>query len=125
MNATLQKQATQWLRSASPVRGTLVSGIRFADETFVTQVNVNPQEFAAAALETMWRAVADAFEVLHTQHRPPTRLTWVYENTTLHCIQRADGTILGVIVARKNAEADLPGLGRLLADFQTQSVAAV
>ena len=125
MNATLQNQATQWLRAASPLRGTLVNGIRFADETFVTPVNVNPQEFTAAALETMWRAVADAFEVLRVQHLPPTRLTWVYKNTTLHCVQRADGPILSVVLTRKDAEADLPGLDRLLAEFQTQSVAAV
>lgn len=123
MSKAIQDQTTQWLRSAPGVRGTLVRGIRFSDETFVT--DVPNQNFAASALEAAWRVVADAFQVLHAQHLPPTRLTWVYERTILHCVQRTDGAILGVIVTRKPAEVDLTGLNQLLTEFQTKEPKSV
>ena len=117
MSEAIQEQTTQWLRRAPSVRGTLVRGIRFADETFVS--DVDSREFPVSALETAWRLVADTFEVLRAQHLPPTRLTWVYERTVLHCAQRADGAILGVFVTRKNLETDPAGLDRLLLEFQS------
>ena len=118
MSDAIQDQTTQWLRTASNVRGTLARGIRFADEKFVT--DVDSQDFVVGGLEAAWRVVADTFQVLRAQHLPPTRLTWTCERTVLHCVQRADGAILGVIVTAKNAEADLTGLDRLLMEFQMQ-----
>ncbi|MCC6819663.1 MAG: hypothetical protein V9H26_06345 [Verrucomicrobiota bacterium] len=123
MSEAIQDQTTRWLRTAPSVRGTLVRGIRFADETFVTDVDA--RDFPVSALETAWRLVADTFAVLRAQHLPPTRLTWVYERTVLHCVQRADGAILGVFVAKKSAETDPAGLDRLLSEFQTLVLPAV
>ena len=117
MSEAIQDQTTQWLRMAPSVRGTLVRGIRFADETFVS--DVDSRDFPTSALETAWRLVSDTFEVLRAQHLPPTRLTWVYERTVLHCVQRADGAILGVFVTKKSTEADPAGLDRLLTEFQS------
>lgn len=116
MNQASQDQTIQWLRRAPSVRGTLVRGIRFADETFCSDLDA--RDFPVSALEPAWRLVADTFAVLRAQHLPPTRLTWVYERTVLHCVQRADGAILGVFVTKKKTEADPAGLDRLLTEFQ-------
>jgi hypothetical protein len=123
MSEAIRAHTTQWLNTAPSVRGTLVRGIRFADETFVS--SVNHRDFPSSALETAWRLVADTFAVLRAQHLPPSRLTWIYERTVLHCVQRADGAILGVIVTKKNTETDLTGLNRLLVEFQTMVAPAV
>ena len=117
MSEAFQDQTAQWLRRAPSVRGTLVRGIRFADETFVS--DMDSRDFPASALEAAWRVVADAFQVLRAQHLPPSRLTWVYERTVLHCVQRTDGAILGVLVTHKSAETDPAGLERMLTEFQS------
>lgn len=117
MNEASADQTIRWLRRAPSVRGTLVRGIRFADETFVS--DVDSRDFPVSALEAAWRLVADTFAVLRAQHLPPTRLTWVYERTVLHCVQRADGAILGVFVTKKKTETDPAGLDRLLTEFQS------
>lgn len=115
MSEESKEKIVQWLRTTMVVRGVLVRGIRFADETFFSDVDA--REFPTAALEQAWRIVADTFEVLKAQRLPPTRLIWVHEKTTLHCAQRADGTILGVFVSRKTAEVDTATLERTLAEF--------
>lgn len=117
MSEAIQDQTVQWLRLTPSVRGTLVRGIRFADETFVSDVDT--RDFPVSALETAWRLVSDTFQVLRAQHLPPTRLTWVYQRTVLHCVQRADGAILGVVLTKKSTETDPAGLDRLLAEFQS------
>jgi len=116
MSEESKEQITQWLRTYPTVRGSLVRGIRFADETFVSDVDA--RDFPATALEQAWRSVADTFQVLSAQHLPPTRLTWVHERTVLHCVQRADGAILGVFLSRKTTDADPVALDKLLAEFQ-------
>lgn len=115
MSEESKEQILQWLRATTVARGVLVRGIRFADETFSSDVDA--RDFPTTALEQAWRIVADTFQVLKAQRLPPTRLTWVHEKTTLHCAQRADGTILGVFVSRKNAEADTAAVEKLLAEF--------
>ena len=118
MSEAIQDRMTQWLRIAPSVRGTLVRGIRFVNETFVS--DGDSRDFPTSALETAWRLVADAFQVLRAQHLPLTRLTWVHERTVLHFVQRADGAILGVIVAKKIADIDTTELDRLLTEFQSE-----
>jgi hypothetical protein len=115
MSDTSKEQILRWLRATAVARGVLVRGIRFADETFCSDVDA--REFPATALEQCWRIIADAFQVLRAQRLPPTRLTWVHEKTTLHFAQRADGVILGVFISRKNPEADVPAVERMLAEF--------
>jgi hypothetical protein len=112
-------QMAQWQRTMPIIRGTLARGIRFADETFVS--DGNDETFSASALQAAWRLVADAFQVLRAQHLPPTRLTWVHERTVLHFVQRADGAILGVIVKKKIADVDTAGLEQLLTGFQSKA----
>ncbi len=123
MSEAIQEQTAQWLRQAQSVPGTLVRGIRFADATFVS--DGDSREFPASALETAWRLVADTFAVLRAQHLPPTRLTWVYERTVLHCAQRADAAILGVFLPKKSTASDLAALDRLLTEFQSLVLPAV
>ncbi len=116
MNEDGKEQVSKWLRAAPTVRGTLVRGVRFPDQTFVS--DVDSRDFPAASLEQAWRVVGDTFQVLNAQHFPPTRLAWVYERSVLHCVQRPDGAILGVFVAKKNPDPDLTGLNTLLTEFQ-------
>ncbi len=123
MGEDLQTHTTQWLRKSPGVRGTLARGIRFSDKTFVTEVN--DAKFAEGAIEPAWRMVADAFQVLRAQHLTPTRLNWVFERAVLHCVQRADGALFGVIVTRKHGEVDLTGLSRLLMEFQSNMPMAI
>ncbi len=121
MNPEAQEQLTRWLRALPALRGVLVRGIRFPDETFVT--DFDSRDFPVAALEQAWRSVADTFQVLSAQQFPPTRLTWMYERTILHCVQREDGSILGVIVSKKGAESNPSDLDKLLQEFQSLAVA--
>jgi hypothetical protein len=121
MNEQGKEQISNWLRAAPPVRGMLVRGVRFPDQTFVSDVDA--RDFPASALEQAWRVVGDTFQVLSAQHFPPTRLSWVYERAFLHCVQRADGAILGVFLARENADVDRDGLDRMLTEFQRLAIA--
>jgi hypothetical protein len=116
MSKAVKERISEWLRAAPTVRGTLVRGVRFPDQTFVSDVDA--RDFPAGALEQAWRLVGDTFQVLSAQKFPPTRLSWVYERSVLHCVQRRDGAILGVFLARNNVESDAGDLKRLLAEFQ-------
>lgn len=116
MEDAAKEQIMQWLRATPPARGVLVRGIRFADATFVSDVDA--REFPATALEQAWRIVADTFQVLGAQRLPPTRLTWSHEKTVLYCARRTDGTILGAFVSRRTTELDPMALDKMLADFQ-------
>jgi hypothetical protein len=117
MSEKRKASIAEWLRAAPTVRGMLVRGIRFPDQSFVS--DVDPGDFPAAGLEQAWRLVGDTFQVLSAQQFPPSRLSWVYERMVLHCAQRPDGVILGIFLSRKNVETDSVGLNRLLADFQS------
>ncbi len=110
-----KQQITDWLQRTPSVRGVLVRGIRFADETFVC--DLDSRDFPMGALEQAWRSVADTFQVLTAQRLPPTRLSWVHERSVLHCVRREDGSILGVFVARKHGDLDSEGVDRLLSEF--------
>lgn len=115
MDEASKQRIAKWLNAAPVVRGMLVRGVRFPDQTFVTDTDA--RDFPVGALEQAWRTVDDTFQVLTAQQFPPTKLSWIFERSVLHCVQRADGAILGVILARKNVEADVLGLNRLLAEF--------
>lgn len=113
----LKEAATEWLRRAASVRGVLLRGLRFPDQTIVC--DVDSRDLTAAALEQAYRAVADTFQWLLPRQIPSARLVWSYDRTALHCVRRADKTILGAMVSTKPGEADLPGLERQLAEFVT------
>ncbi len=115
MNAVNKELITSWLRTSATLRGALVRGVRFPDETFVTDVDA--RDFSSTALEQAWRLVADTFQVLSAQRLPPSRLTWTYEKTILHYAQRADGSIFGIVLSRK-ADTDPATLDKLLTEFQ-------
>ncbi len=119
MSDLIPEQTARWLGTMPIVRGMLARGIRFADETFVSDGDA--ETFSASALQAAWRLVADAFQVLRAQHLPPTRLTWVHERTVLHFVQRTDGAILGVIVKKQIADVDTTGLEQLLIGFQSKA----
>jgi len=116
MDEGSKDRIAKWLSTAPIVRGMLMRGVRFPDQTFISDVDA--RDFSASALEQAWRVVDDTFQVLTAQHFPPTKLSWVFERSVLHCVQRADGAILGIFLARKNVEVDTIALNRLLTEFQ-------
>ena len=121
MDADSKEQIAKWLGRAPAVRGTLLRGVLFPDQSVVND-GADP-DFPTSALEQAWRVASDTFQVLNAQRFPPTRLSWVYERAVLHCVQRKDGTLLGVFLTRKTAEADNDGLTRLLGEFQNLELA--
>ena len=117
---TLKTQATEWLRHTPSVRGVLLRGLRFTDQTIVC--DVDSRDLTAAALEQAYRAVADTFQWLLPRQLPSAQLVWHYDRTTLHCVRRADKTILGAMATAKADDLDLPGLSRQLTEFQNLAV---
>ena len=113
----MKDAATEWLRRTPSVRGVLLRGLRFSDQTIVC--DVDSRDLTAAALEQAYRAVADTFQWLLPRQIPSAQLVWSYDRTALHCVRRADKTVLGAMVSAKPGEADLPGLDRQLAEFQS------
>lgn len=115
MSEVITERITNWLRTTKAASGTIVRGVRFADETFISDVDT--KDYPALSLEQAWRMVSDAFQVLAAQKLPPTRLIWVYEKAVLHCVRRGDGDIFGVFVTKKTADVDMNGLNRMLNEF--------
>ena len=115
MSDVITEHITNWLRTTKAASGTIVRGVRFADETFISDVDT--KDFPALSLEQTWRVVSDSFQILSAQKFPPTRLSWVYEKAVLHCVRRGDGAIFGVFVTKKIADVDMNGLNRMLTEF--------
>ena len=122
MSEASKHRISQWLTAAPLVRGTLVRGVRFPDQTFLSDVDA--RDFPAGALEQAWRLVGDTFDVLSAQRLPPRRLIWVYDRTVLHCVQHPSGAILGVCLSRKSSDAAPEELERMLAEFRILDLAA-
>jgi hypothetical protein len=116
MSAAASQQMTEWLRRAPQVPGTLVRAVRLADAQLVQPI---PQEsnYPVKSLELAWRVAADTFEVLTAQRFPPTRLSWVHDQSVFHCVRRLDGAIFGIILARQQAHADPMLLEKLFGEF--------
>ena len=117
ISEVLKEQTTEWLRRAPSVRGVLMRGIRFTDQTIVC--DVDSRDITTAALEEAYHSVADTFQWLSARQMPPTRLMWSYDRIGLNCVRREDKTILGALTSAKPGETDWPGLRRQLAEFQT------
>jgi len=116
ISEVIKEQTTEWLRRAPSVRGVLMRGIRFADQTIVC--DVDSRDITTAALEEAYRSVADTFQWLSARQMPPTRLMWSYDRIGLNCVRREDKTILGALTSAKPGETDWPGLRQQLAEFQ-------
>ncbi len=115
----LKDRVTEWLRHAPSVRGVLVRGVRFADQTILC--DVDSRDIPVTALELAFRSVSDAFHTLTASQILPTRLVWAYDRAVLHSARRADKTILGAFASAKSAETDLAGLDRQFSEFQNLS----
>ena len=122
-NETGKAQATEWLRQAPSVRGVLLRGLRFPDQTIVC--DVDSRDLTVTALEQAYRAVADTFQWLQPRQLPSGQLVWHYDRTALHCVRRADKSILGAMASAKPGETDEAGLNRQLAEFQNLGAAQV
>ena len=106
---------SQWLNRRARLRGVLACGVRFPDKTSLTQ-SWSP-EFTAPSLENAWRCASDAFQVLRLNFFPNERVRCVYENATLHCACREDGTCLGIFTAKDRGTVDAAEIERLMSEF--------
>ena len=116
MSDALKESATEWLRRAPSVRGVLLRGLRFADQTIVC--DVDSRDLTVTALEEAYRAVADTFQWLVPRQLPAARLVWSFDRTTLHCVRRTDKTVFGAMASAQPGEVDLPFLDHQFAEFQ-------
>jgi len=116
-----KEQSTEWLRRTPSVRGVLLRGLRFSDQTIVC--DVDSRDLTAAALEQSFRLVADTFQWLAVRKISATQLVWSHSRAALHCGRRGDKTVFGVMASAKNNETDLPALNRQLTEFQELNLA--
>ena len=108
-------RVTDWLRQTPSVRGVLVRGVRFADQT--TVCDLDSRDLPAHVLEQIFHAASDTFTLLAGHQITATRLLWTCERAGLHCARRGDRTIFGAFVFAKTADIDLPALDRQLTAF--------
>ena len=116
-----KEQSTEWLRRTPSVRGVLLRGLRFPDQTIVC--DVDSRDLTSSALEQSYRLVADTFQWLAVRKIFATQLVWSHSRAALHCGRRGDKTVFGVMASTKNNETDLPGLNRQLTEFQELNLA--
>jgi hypothetical protein len=105
-----------WIIESPRVVGVLACGVGLPDKTTLTETY--SRDFPAAALDNVWRCVADACQVLLLHRLPAARMRWVYENGLLHCVRRSDGLLLGLLTRRSPVEVDAAGLEQLIESFK-------
>jgi HEAT repeat protein len=119
LNPTITEETktrvTDWLRRAPSVRGVLVRGLRFPDQTIVC--DLDSRDLPPAVLEQIYHAVSDTFAELAGHQVPATRLLWTCDRSGLHCARRSDRTLLGAFVPAKAGDIDLPALDRQFKEF--------
>jgi hypothetical protein len=99
----------------APVPGVLACGVRYPDQSSTTRSWSD--RYPEPDLESVWRSVADAFQVLKLNRLPGDRMRWVYEQALLYCERRADGLCLALFTHRDPETVDLEGVVRLIQEF--------
>ena len=106
----------EWLRRTPSGRGVLMRGIRFPDQTFLC--DVDSRDLPAAAIEEAYRLAYDTHHWLKNHRLATSQITWSGNRAELHCTQRADRSVLGIMTSAKTGEVEPVGLNRQLVEFQ-------
>jgi len=112
----MKEAVRNWMAQNARVPGVLAYGVRFPDKTSLNESY--SQDFPLAAMENVWRCVADTYQVLTLHRLPVARMKWVYEQSLLTCFRRNDGIILGLFITARARSLDTNNLERLVAEFQ-------
>jgi hypothetical protein len=113
----MKEFVNRWLSQTMAVPGILACGIRFPDNTYLTQSF--SQTFPAEALDNAWRCASDTFQVLKINFFPHERVRWVYQAAFLYCARRQDGICLGIFTAKEPLAFDPDEIERLIAEFRS------
>ena len=108
----------QWFADRASAPGTLVCGVRAADGVCLS--HAISENFPAEKMEKILRQLAEAQPLLSENGLEPRWSTWVFEQTKIRSVLRADGLLLGLVVrADSDAEQKLGQLSEefLLLDF--------
>jgi hypothetical protein len=105
----------EWLRRTPSERGVLMRGIRFPDQTILC--DVDSRDLPVAAIEEAYRLVYDTYHWLRSQQIATSQIIWTGRRAELHCAQRADRSVLGIMVSAKTGEVETSGLNQQLAGF--------
>jgi len=111
----MNEELNRWLSQRARIGGIQACGLRHPDQTTFTEVR--ELEFTREALENAWRCADDLFHVARHQGLPAAYVRWSFDQSSLHCLTRSDGTCLMAFISPKASELDVPGLEALLEDF--------
>lgn len=106
----------EWLRRTPSGRGVLMRGVRFPDQTILC--DVDSRDLPVAAIEEAYRSAYDTYHWLKNHRITTSQITWSGHRAELHCAQRADRSVLGIMTSAKNGEVEPVGLNRQLVEFQ-------
>jgi hypothetical protein len=104
-----------WLAGQPQKPGLLAGGVCLPDRTCAS--HSQSERFPLPALDSAWRALAEALHALDPQGQMAHRLRWSFQEAEIHFARRADGACLGLIVAADEPAPQAPALESLIQDF--------
>jgi hypothetical protein len=112
----MKDSLSNWLEQNARIPGVLACAAGFPDKT---AYGLSYSElFPRASLETVWRSLADTFEVAALHHLPAQHLRWIYANTQLYCARRSDRVFLAVLLENQPEKVDLAAVEHLFTLFK-------
>lgn len=113
----MHEEIQSWLADTIKVPGVLACGIRFPDRKTYTR-NQSAQ-FEPVALENACRCLADAFQVIHSNHFAVERLRWVFGGYFVHAVMREDGICISLVTRREDTNLAPDTVSQVLEQFKT------
>ena len=113
--AAFKAAVTGWMHHAPLMRGVLMRGLRFADNTIVC--DDHSQALGAEALYEAYRCIGEVYARFDNSGLRPTRLQWNYDRTVILTARRDDGAILSSFVSLRATDIDWTGMDHQLTEF--------
>lgn len=117
-----KEKARLWFQEHVEVAGLLAATLQFSDRS--GSVHSVSGKFQEDALETMRRAMSDAFQVLGLQRFRATRARWIYDQTAIESAQWSDGTTIAFVFSRQNLELNAALVERRICEFMAEDRAS-
>jgi len=116
MSPVSKENFTSWFQQMATPRGVLLKSLRFNDATSLTDSST--RELMPELMDQVWRLIKETFESLDAQRFPPERLGWSHEKVATVCVRRTDGTMLAIMLPRRDSDYDQGAVEKLLLEFQ-------
>jgi hypothetical protein len=113
----MKEFVSQWLEQSSRIAGVLACAAGFPDKS--THSISYSEQFPPKSLESVWRCLADTYEVASLHHIAAQHQRWIYEHTQVYCARRSDRIFLAVILENHSQKVDLAGVERLFNQFKS------